>query len=104
MNNTQNVQFDQSAGAVYWDNDKEGNYWSSYNGTDRNNDGIGDAPYTLGGNNTDRYPLMQLYVPQTATFDAATGQLFFTLAITAAATGTIASIYLYVKFKPITKQ
>ena len=44
-----------------------GNYWSDYTGTDLNqglyqnetgSDGIGDAPYTIGANNTDNYPLM----------------------------------------------
>jgi len=41
-----------------WDNGIEGNYWSNYNGTDSNGDGIGDTPYTVYENNTDRYPLM----------------------------------------------
>ena len=36
-----------------------GNYWNTYQGTDLNNDGIGDTPYRLpGGSNTDYYPLM----------------------------------------------
>ena len=41
-----------------WDNGSQGNYWSDYNGTDANLDGIGDIPYVLDGNNTDNYPLM----------------------------------------------
>lgn len=35
-----------------------GNYWSNYNGTDSNNDGIGDTPYIIDQNNTDNYPLV----------------------------------------------
>jgi parallel beta-helix repeat protein len=30
-----------------WDNGTIGNYWSNYNGTDENNDGIGDTPYSF---------------------------------------------------------
>jgi parallel beta-helix repeat protein len=41
-----------------WNNDLEGNYWSSYNGTDTDKDGIGDTPYIIDQNNTDQYPLM----------------------------------------------
>ena len=40
-----------------WDNGYEGNYWSNYNGTDQNGDGIVDKPHIIGQNNTDRYPL-----------------------------------------------
>ena len=35
------------------------NYWSDYNGTDSNGDGIGDTSYILYENNTDNYPLME---------------------------------------------
>ena len=41
-----------------WDNGKEGNYWSNYNVSDANGDGIADTPYTLYANNIDRYPLL----------------------------------------------
>jgi nitrous oxidase accessory protein NosD len=44
-----------------------GNYWSNYTGIDEysgpsqnetGSDGIGDTPYVIDENNTDRYPLM----------------------------------------------
>jgi parallel beta-helix repeat protein len=52
-----------------WDNGypSGGNYWSNYTGVDEESgpgqnltgsDGIGDTPYTINANNTDRYPLM----------------------------------------------
>jgi hypothetical protein len=42
----------------HWDDGAHGNYWSNYNGTDANDDGIGDSPYTIDELNIDRYPLM----------------------------------------------
>ena len=48
-----------------WDNGKKGNYWADYNGTDDNQDGIGDTPYTIDTLNIDRYPLMHDPTSQT---------------------------------------
>jgi len=43
-----------------WDNGypSGGNYWSDYMGVDVDGDGIGDTPYVIDENDTDRYPLM----------------------------------------------
>ena len=42
-----------------WDDGRQGNFWSDYNGTDVNGDGIGDTRYVVDVLNQDRYPLMQ---------------------------------------------
>jgi nitrous oxidase accessory protein NosD len=43
-----------------WGINLDSNYWSNYNGTDKNSDGIGDVPYLVNGTIPDNHPLMQL--------------------------------------------
>ena len=58
IDNDPNVQITSTNYTEVWDNGTVGNYWSNYNGTDSNGDGIGDTPYVIDENNQDIYPLM----------------------------------------------
>jgi parallel beta-helix repeat protein len=44
-----------------WDNGYEGNFWSQYNHSDENEDGIGDTAYVIDENNQDTHPLMGMF-------------------------------------------
>jgi len=57
IENSENLQIMGVKAA--WDKGGVGNYWSNYNGTDANSDGIGDTPYIIDANNIDHYPLMK---------------------------------------------
>jgi parallel beta-helix repeat protein len=57
IDNTNQV-YDVGDPSNSWDSGVEGNYWSDYNGTDTDGDGIGDTPYVLDGNNQDNNPLV----------------------------------------------
>lgn len=69
IDNTEQVYIFTSSYANIWDDGypSDGNYWCDYSGTDLYNgpyqsetrsDGIGDTPYVIDEDNTDRYPLM----------------------------------------------
>ena len=58
LNNTDQVSFSGSYNTT-WDNGCEGNFWSNYNGTDLDDDGVGDTVLPWEG--VDNYPLMNLY-------------------------------------------
>jgi nitrous oxidase accessory protein NosD len=49
-----------------FDDGEAGNYWSNYNGSDTNNDRIGDEPFLIDSNNIDNFPLMHPFVTVTS--------------------------------------
>jgi len=66
IGNHQQVSRDDPHTINIWDDGypSGGNYWSDYNGIDADGDGIGDTPYVIDANNTDRYPLMRPWTPE----------------------------------------
>jgi nitrous oxidase accessory protein len=58
INNFRNLDCSKMLKIDSFDNGTIGNYWSDYNGTDSNGDGIGDTPYLIDANRTDFYPLI----------------------------------------------
>jgi parallel beta-helix repeat protein len=55
----------------FFDDGREGNYWSDYVGTDSNGDGKGDIPYIIDSDRKDNYPLMTSFDISTASISDA---------------------------------
>jgi len=58
LNNSYTIGLEKSYVNNHWDNGVQGNYWDDYNGTDTDEDGIGDTPHILDANNQDNFPVM----------------------------------------------
>ncbi len=62
IENSENNTWDECTNNWYNETLEEGNYYDDYNGTDADENGIGDTPYNISaGKNQDLYPLMELY-------------------------------------------
>ena len=78
VNNAEQVYVNESSVPPItnsWDDDlpSGGNYWSDYldrypNATEVDALGIGDTPYVMDANNTDRHPLMNQYISESFSF------------------------------------
>jgi nitrous oxidase accessory protein len=86
IDNDPNVQITSTNYTEAWDNGTVGNYWSDYDGTDSDGDGIGDTPYIIDENNQDNYPIMEpTIIPEFPSWTP--------LLITSVAVVTVAGIY-----------
>jgi parallel beta-helix repeat protein len=64
INNTQQINGCHCLGTLNetnpWGINVDGNYWSDYNGTEKNSNGTGVIPYLVNGKIPDNHPLMSL--------------------------------------------
>ena len=62
------IQVQSFSSINIWNDGRNGNIWSDYEGVDLNFDGIGDTPYIIDENNQDNYPVYLDFIPPTIYF------------------------------------
>ncbi len=86
-----------------WDDGEKGNFWSDYNGTDTNGDGIGDTPYVIDILNQDRYPIIQSEmnpptpVPEPSWLTSETGVYVLVLAVAVVVVAVVTAVVLRIR-------
>jgi len=99
VNNTQQVDSDGSVNTWDYGYPSGGNYWSDYNGTDADGDGIGDTPYVIDENNQDNNPLMEQWSPSWSARIPVWTQWWFWRIVIAAIIGLAGATYFWKKRK-----
>ena len=76
IENTEQVSLITSLQNV-WDNGLEGNFWSNYEGSDTNRDGIGESPRTIDSGQSDDCPLLGYF----SSFVAMKGEKYYNVSV-----------------------
>lgn len=77
-----------------WHDNKEGNYWSNYEGTDNDANDIGDTPYIIDENNQDNFPLIDQWYPPTEKTEAFSATWIAAVIMIVAVVGAAFLVYL----------
>ena len=103
VNNSLQVSFQYDIFENFWDNGREGNFWSEYKGSDNNEDGICDTGYVLDENNVDNYPLIACFDINTEGVLSQSGSFPTTIAVASIVTIGIIAVGILAYLKKVRK-